>query len=166
VYAVGDVIGAPALAATAMEQGRRAVCHALGLESGDFSGLIPIGIYTIPEISSVGMDEATARATIEGVRVGRSRFDEVARGQISRIHAGMLKMVADTDGNLLGVQIAGDGAAELIHLGQMVLRQGGNVSEFVESVFNFPTLAEAYRVAALDLINQRASASRDQRLAG
>jgi NAD(P) transhydrogenase len=157
IYAVGDVIGAPALAATAMEQGRRAIGHALGLPSIGRAEHVPIGIYTIPEMSSVGLSESEARARHGGALVGRARFDEVARGQISGDRDGLLKLVADASGTrLLGVQIVGDGATELVHLGQMALLADMPVETFINNIFNFPTLAEAYRVAALDLRHNRA----------
>ena len=117
----------------------------------------PIGIYTIPEIACVGLseDEAQKRYPGERILVGRGRFEEVARGQISGVQDGLLKMVADSTGHkLLGVQIVGEGATELIHLGQMALLSGTSVESFVENVFNFPTLAEAYRVAALDVLER------------
>jgi NAD(P) transhydrogenase len=156
IYGVGDLIGSPGLASTAMEQGRRAVCHALGLPEGQSANIIPIGIYTIPEMASIGIDEAAARTRYRGVIVGRARFNEIARGQISDIHNGLLKMVADPTGTyLLGVQIVGEGATELIHVGQMALQHAATVDSFVENIFNFPTLAESYRVAALDIVGQR-----------
>jgi NAD(P) transhydrogenase len=156
IYGVGDLIGPPGLASSAMEQGRRAVCHALGLPEGQSAGTIPVGIYTIPEMSSIGMDEMAARKRYRDVMIGRARFNEIARGQISDIRNGLLKMVADPTGEyLLGVQIVGEGATELIHLGQMALQHGATVDSFVENIFNFPTLAETYRVAALDIVGQR-----------
>jgi NAD(P) transhydrogenase len=158
IYAIGDVIGPPSLAATAMEQGRRAACHALGLAPGSAPEMIPIGIYTIPEMASVGLSEEDAARRHPGatIVVGRGRFDEVARGQISGTNEGLLKMVADPGGDkLLGVQIIGEGATELIHLGQMALLAGAKFESFVENIFNFPTLAEAYRVAALDILEKR-----------
>jgi NAD(P) transhydrogenase len=156
IYAVGDVIGPPSLAATAMEQGRRAVCAALGLPPGHPAETIPIGIYTIPEMASVGLGEEEATRRHGGLTVGRARFDEVARGQISGITDGLLKLIADPDGRrLLGVHIVGEGATELVHVGQMALLAGMGVETFVENIFNFPTLAEAYRVAALDLTQKR-----------
>jgi NAD(P) transhydrogenase len=155
IYGVGDLIGPPGLASAAMEQGRRAVCHALGLPEGHSSG-IPIGVYTIPEMASIGIDEAAARTRYRGVIVGRARFNEIARGQISGIHNGLLKMVADPTGEyLLGVQIVGEGATELIHVGQMALQHAATIDSFVENIFNFPTLAESYRVAAFDIVGQR-----------
>lgn len=153
VYAVGDVSGFPALTSSAMEQGRRAVRHALGLELQTLTNTIPVGVYTIPEMASVGVDEDRAREAGLEVLVGRAPFAETARGQIAGLHDGLLKLVAAPDGRLLGVQIIGEGAAELIHLGQMALQHGANVDTFVESIFNFPTLAEAYRIAALGVTN-------------
>lgn len=138
-----------------MEQGRRAVCHALGLPEGRSSD-IPIGIYTIPEMASIGLNEAAGRARYREVLVGRARFDEIARGQISGICNGLLKLVADPTGEyLLGVQIVGEGATELIHVGQIALQHAGTIDSFVENIFNFPTLAEGYRIAALDIVGQR-----------
>jgi len=156
IYAVGDVIGPPALASTSMEQGRRAVRHALGLPAGVPPELVPVGVYTIPEMSSVGLSEAQAKERHGGAVVGRARFDEIARGQIAANQDGMLKLVADARGEkLLGVQVVGEGASELVHVGQMALLAGWNVDGFVDTIFNFPTLAEAYRVAALDLLSRR-----------
>ena len=156
IYAVGDVIGPPSLASCSMEQGRRAVCHALGLDSGDAPEHIPMGIYTIPEMSSVGLSEQEAIEKCGGVLIGRARFHEIARGQISGMTNGLLKMVADAKGEkLLGVHIVGEGATELIHIGQMGLLHNIDIDRFVENIFNFPTLAEAYRVAALDIAKQR-----------
>ncbi len=158
IYAIGDVIGPPSLAATAMEQGRRAACHALGLAPGAAAEMIPIGIYTIPEMASVGLSEEDAAKRFRGtpVLVGRARFEEVARGQISGVQDGLLKLVGDPTGTkLLGVHIVGEGATELIHLGQMALLAGTGIDAFIENIFNFPTLAEAYRVAALDMLEKR-----------
>jgi len=157
IYAAGDVIGAPALASTSMEQGRRAVCHALGIHPGSPPELSPIGIYTIPEIASVGIDEREAARRHGGAIVGRARFDEVARGQISGATDGFLKLIADPAGErLLGAHIVGEGATELVHVAQMALLAHFSADVFVENIFNFPTLAEAYRVAALDIAGQRA----------
>lgn len=150
ILAVGDVVGPPSLASAAMEQGRRAVCHALHLPAGGPPELIPAGIYTIPEMSSVGLTEEQAIARNGSAVVGTANFNEVARGQIAAIEDGMLKLIADPRGEkLLGVQVVGEGACELVHVGQMALLAGFEVETFVEHVFNFPTLAEAYRVAAL-----------------
>jgi len=156
IYAVGDVIGPPALASTGMEQGRRAVCHALGLDPGAPPETIPLGIFTIPEMASVGITEEEAHKQYGGALVGRARFDEIARGQISGVTEGLLKMVADPEGKrLLGVHIVGEGGTELIHIGQMGLLAGFEIGSFVDNIFNFPTLAEAYRVGALDIVKQR-----------
>ncbi|MDO8357334.1 MAG: Si-specific NAD(P)(+) transhydrogenase [Nitrospirota bacterium] len=155
IYGVGDLLGPPGLASTAMEQGRRAVCHALGLPEGRSSD-IPVGIYTIPEMASIGLDEAAARARYREVLIGRARFDEIARGQISGMSNGLMKLVADPTGvYLLGVQIIGEGATELIHVGQIALQHAATIDSFVENIFNFPTLAEGYRIAALDIAGQR-----------
>lgn len=156
IYAVGDVIGPPGLASTAMEQGRRAARHALSLEASEFPEVIPMGIYTLPEISTVGMNEDEAEKAGRETIVGRALFSEIARGQISGHTAGLLKIVSCERGReLLGFQIVGEGATELIHIGQMALMNRCPVDIFVEKIFNFPTLAEAYRVAALDIVNRR-----------
>jgi NAD(P) transhydrogenase len=156
IYAVGDVIGPPSLASCSMEQGRRAVRHALGLDIGSPPEMIPVGIYTIPEMASVGLQEHEARQRYGAVLVGRAPFTELARGQIAGTTDGLLKLVADAQGQrLLGVQIVGEGATELIHLGEISLLAGCNIDTFVEHIFNFPTLAEAYRVAALDIAKRR-----------
>lgn len=162
IYAAGDVIGPPALASTAMEQGRRAVCHALGIALGDGRELAPVGIYTIPEIGSVGLSEAQALAKHPRVRVGRAPFGELARGQISAADAGLLKLVCDAEtGRVLGAHAVGETASELIHLGQLAILSGNRYDAFIDTVFNFPTFAEAYRVAALDILGQeRAERSR------
>jgi NAD(P) transhydrogenase len=156
IFAAGDVIGPPSLASASMEQGRRAACNAFGTCVGEMKKLLPAGIYSIPELSSVGMSERQAREKFGDIIVGRAKFDEIARGQISGIQDGLLKIVADAEGmKILGVMIVGEGATELIHIGQMALLSDARVDMFVESIFNFPTLAEAYRVAALDIIEQR-----------
>jgi NAD(P) transhydrogenase len=157
IYAVGDVTGPPSLATTAMEQGRRAVCHALGLPVHDATELVPIGVYSIPEIASVGLTEAQAIERHGGAVVGRASFCELARGQISAIEDGLLKLVCDPQGRrVLGVQVVGEGATELVHVGQIAIIAGLEVDAFVDNIFNFPTLAEAYRVAALDVCKRRA----------
>jgi NAD(P) transhydrogenase len=155
IFAVGDVIGPPALASTSMDQGRRAVRAALGLPLGNGSDVIPVGIYAIPELASVGLDEAQTRKQYGDCIVGRSSFHELARGQIAGCTDGMLKLVTEPQGLLVvGCQIIGEGATELIHLAQMAITTGATADTFVETIFNFPTLAEAYRVAALDAIAQ------------
>ncbi|HVU05645.1 MAG TPA: Si-specific NAD(P)(+) transhydrogenase [Polyangiaceae bacterium] len=162
VYAAGDVIGPPSLASTSAEQGRRAVCHALGLPVGAPPEFTPVGVYTIPEMAGVGLTEEQARARHGAVVVGMARFDEVARGQISAIEDGALKLVADGDGRkILGVHVVGEGASDLVHLGQLALVAGMEVDTFVDTIFNFPTLAEAYRVAALEIQKRRVRGKRD-----
>ena len=156
IYAVGDVIGPPALASTSMEQGRRAMCHALGRQVSSSMSTIPVGIFTIPEMACVGLTQEQVSAEMGTAMVGRADFSELARGQISCCTNGMLKIVSDPHGeSVLGVQIIGEGATELIHLGQMAMLTKVPTTFFVENIFNFPTLAEAYRVAALDILQQR-----------
>jgi NAD(P) transhydrogenase len=155
VYAVGDVIGFPSLASTSMEQGRLAACHAFGLETKSVPELFPYGIYTIPEISTVGRNEE--ELTRDGVpyEVGKARYKEIARGQIIGDSTGILKLVFHLETReLLGVHIMGEGASELIHIGQAVLAFGGKIDYFVNTVFNYPTLAECYKTAAFDGINR------------
>jgi NAD(P) transhydrogenase len=163
IYGIGDVIGPPSLASTSMEQGRRAISHAYDLPEGTKSELIPMGIYTIPEISSVGLTEDDARKQHVDCIVGRARFDQVARGQIAAITDGLLKLVCDAAGKrVLGVQIVGEGASDLVHIGQMALIGNIEVDVFIEYTFNFPTLAEAYRIAAIDVVEQRVERARAQ----
>jgi NAD(P) transhydrogenase len=156
VYAAGDVIGPPSLASSSAEQGRRAVCHMFGVSLGHGSDVIPAGIFTIPEMSQVGLTEPQATRNYGACLVGRADWSDLARGKIAALEEGLLKLVADPGGRkLLGVQIVGEGAAELIHVGQQALIHGADVDSFVDNIFNFPTLAEAYRVAALDIVRQR-----------
>jgi len=156
IYAAGDVIGPPSLASTSMEQGRRSSCNALNLPVGQMSQMIPSGIYGIPELSAIGLSEQQAQQQHEEIIVGRAVFSEIARGHISGEEDGLLKIICDAQGRkVLGVMIAGEGATELIHIGQMAMLANADVDIFVESVFNFPTLAEAYRVAALNVIGKR-----------
>jgi NAD(P) transhydrogenase len=163
VYAVGDVIGPPSLASTAMEQGRRAVCHALGLPVAGNADVSPLGVYTIPEISQIGITEDQAKQRYGGAVVGRARFDELTRGQIAGAKDGLLKLVCDPTGRkIVGVHIVGEGAAELVHTGQMAMLGGLEVDVFVENTFNFPTLAEGYRVAALEIVGKRAKVPGDR----
>ena len=155
VYAVGDVIGFPSLAATSAEQGRLASCHALGIETKTMRDLLPFGIYSIPEISYVGRTEH--ELTAEGIpyEVGIAHYRELARGHILGESHGMVKLlVAPEDRILLGVHAIGTGATEVVHIGQAVMGLGGTVDYLVETVFNYPTLAEAYKVAALDAANK------------
>jgi NAD(P) transhydrogenase len=156
IYAAGDVIGPPALASTSMEQGRRAACHALGLDLGRQGELAPAGIYTIPELGSVGLTEQQVRERFGDALVGRAKFEEVARGQISAAENGLLKLVVHPEtGVVLGAHAAGESATELVHIGQMAIIGGLNFETFIDTVFNFPTFAEAYRVAAFDLLKQQ-----------
>ncbi|MHC5909053.1 Si-specific NAD(P)(+) transhydrogenase [Streptomyces sp. S6] len=155
IYAVGDVIGYPALAATSMEQGRAAAYHAFGEPAGRMHDLQPIGIYTIPEISFVGRTEDQLTEESVPFEVGVARYRELARGQIIGDAHGMLKLlVSPVDRRLLGVHCFGSGATELIHIGQSVMGCGGTVDYLVDAVFNYPTLAESYKVAALDATNR------------
>ncbi|MFC9283119.1 Si-specific NAD(P)(+) transhydrogenase [Streptomyces collinus] len=155
IYAVGDVIGFPALAATSMEQGRAAAYHAFGEPAGRMHQLQPIGIYTIPEISFVGRTEDRLTEDSVPFEVGVARYRELARGQIIGDSHGMLKLlVSPRDRTLLGVHCFGSGATELIHIGQAVMGCGGTVDYLVDAVFNYPTLAESYKVAALDATNR------------
>lgn len=158
IFAAGDVIGPPSLASASMEQGRRAMRTALQMPVPQYQDLIPVGIYTLPEISSVGQSEGEATKAGFDVVVGRSRFAELARGQISGAQDGLLKLVVDTATlRILGCQIVGEGATELVHLAQMAMMTNADATVFVEKIFNFPTLAEAYRVAALDVMGQLAA---------
>jgi NAD(P) transhydrogenase len=155
VYAAGDVIGFPSLASTSMEQGRIAACHAFGLPMPPAPQFFPYGIYAVPEISTVGMSEEEVRAKGIACECGIARFRETSRGHIMGINAGMMKMIfALSDRRLLGVHIIGEGATELIHIGQAVLNLGGTLDYFIENAFNYPTLAEAYKIAALDAWNR------------
>lgn len=161
VYAVGDIIGPPALASVGMEQGRRAVRHALALPSSRGAEILPFCAYTIPDIASVGLDEAAARARHGGAVVGRARYRDLARAQIAGHADGIVKLVTSPDGTrLLGAQVVGDGASELVHVAQMALVGACDVDVFVETTFNFPTLAEGLRVAALDVLGQREAVRR------
>jgi NAD(P) transhydrogenase len=155
IYAAGDVIGFPGLASTSMEQGRLATCHAFQVPQSTLPKMMPYGIYTIPEISTVGRNEEELTDAGIPYEVGRAFYREIARGQIFGDLEGLLKLVFHRDTlQLLGVHIIGEGATELVHIGQAVLTYGGTVEFFVQNVFNYPTLAECYRTAALDGINR------------
>ena len=155
IYAVGDVIGFPSLASTSMEQGRLAACHALGAEESSVPELFPIGIYTIPEISMVGPTEAVLTDQEVPYEVGKAHYREIARGQIAGDSTGLLKLLFDLKTHkLLAVHIIGEGASELVHIGQAVLSFGGSMDYFVNNVFNYPTLAECYKTAAFDGVNR------------
>jgi NAD(P) transhydrogenase len=152
IYAAGDVIGFPALASTSMEQGRVAVCHAFGFQYKQrVASMLPMGIYTIPEISSAGETEDSCKEKKIDYEVGRARYENNARGHIAGDTAGLLKIVfAPADKKLLGVSIIGESATELIHIGMMALDNGLTINEFIEQVFNYPTLSEMYKYAAYD----------------
>ncbi len=157
IFAAGDVIGYPSLAATSSEQGRLAACHAFGVPAGRMAQHFPIGIYSIPEISMVGRTEHDLTREKVPYESGVARYGEIARGQILGDDSGFFKMLFHREGRrLLGVHTIGSGATELIHIGQAVLGLGGDLDYFLETVFNYPTLAECYKVAALDAANKLA----------
>jgi NAD(P) transhydrogenase len=155
IYAAGDVIGFPALASTSMEQGRLASCHMFGAYCHSKKETIPYGIYTIPEISVVGKTEEELTAAKVPYEIGVSRFEELAKGQMLGTEVGMLKILFDPKTlKLLGVHVIGESAAEIVHIGQAVLALGGTIEYFRDTVFNYPTFAEAYKVAGLDGLNR------------
>ena len=155
IYAVGDVIGPPALASTSQEQGRCAARHAFGLGNSKPAELLPIAIYTIPEISMVGRTETELRNRSIPYEVGIGMYADTARGKIIGDSSGKLKLLFNsTNHKLLGVHIIGEGASELVHIGQIGLAMGTDLDYFVDNVFNYPTLAECYRIAALDALNK------------
>ena len=155
IYAVGDVIGFPSLASTSMEQGRLAACHAFGVDSVSVPELFPYGIYTIPEISMVGKNEEDLTAAGVPYEIGKARYKETARGQIIGDQTGLLKLIFHMETReLLGVHVIGEGASELVHIGQAVMAYGGKIDYFIQTVFNYPTLAELYKIAAFDGINR------------
>ncbi|MGH3586832.1 MAG: Si-specific NAD(P)(+) transhydrogenase, partial [Pseudonocardia sp.] len=155
IFAVGDVIGFPALAATSMDQGRLAAYHAFGEPARELQELQPIGIYTVPEISYCGRTEAELTSAAVPYEVGMSRYRELARGAIVGDSYGMLKLLVSTDDRtLLGVHVFGTGATDLVHIGQALMGCGGTVDYLVDTVLNYPTLSEAYKVAALDVTNK------------
>jgi NAD(P) transhydrogenase len=155
IYAVGDVIGFPSLASTSMEQGRLAACHAFGVEARSVPSLFPYGIYAIPELSMVGRTEEELTEAGVPYEVGKASYREIARGQIIGDSTGLLKLLFHLDTHaLLGVHIIGEGASELVHIGQAVLAFGGTIEYFVTTVFNYPTLAECYKTAAFDGLNR------------
>jgi NAD(P) transhydrogenase len=155
IYAVGDVIGNPALASTALEQGRRAACHAFGLIDRASSLPIPYGIYTVPEISMVGKTESELSAAKVPYEVGIARFSEVERGKIIGDDSGILKILFHRNTlRVLGVHIIGESASELVHVGQTVMGFDGGIDYLSQAIFNYPTLGQAYRTAALDGLNK------------
>ncbi|KAA0112128.1 Si-specific NAD(P)(+) transhydrogenase [Mycolicibacterium sp. P1-5] len=164
IYAVGDVIGFPALAATSMEQGRLAAYHAFGEPTAGMTMQQPIGIYSIPEVSYVGATEVELTKASIPYEVGVSRYRELARGQIAGDSYGMLKLLVSTeDLKVLGVHIFGTAATELVHIGQAVMGCGGTIEYLVDAVFNYPTFSEAYKVAALDVMNKLRALSQFRR---
>jgi NAD(P) transhydrogenase len=155
IYAAGDVIGFPSLASTSMEQGRAAACHAFGLPVQSMPELVPYGIYSLPEISMVGRTEGQLTKAGVPYEVGVAHYREIARGQLVGDDFGMLKLLFHEETReLLGVHVIGTSATELIHIGQAVLAFGGTIDYFVDNVFNYPTFAECYKVAALDGTNR------------
>jgi NAD(P) transhydrogenase len=155
IYAAGDVIGFPSLASTSMEQGRHAACHAFGIAAQRNFKHFPFGIYTVPEMSVIGMTEQEARRQNIPYEIGLARMRETSRGQILGLREGLLKLiVALEDRRLLGVHVVGEGATELVHIGQAVMNLEGRLDYFLNAVFNYPTLAEAYKIAALDAWNR------------
>jgi NAD(P) transhydrogenase len=157
IFAAGDVIGYPSLAATSSEQGRLAACHAFGFDARPMPAHFPVGIYAIPEISMVGSPEHALTEQRVPYEVGLARYREIARGQILGDDSGMFKMLFHRETRqLLGVHAIGTGATELIHIGQAIIGMGGGLDYFLQTVFNYPTLAECYKVAALDAANKLA----------
>jgi NAD(P) transhydrogenase len=155
IFAAGDVIGYPSLAATSSEQGRLAACAAFGVEAGPMASHFPVGIYAIPEISMVGAPEHELTSQKVPYESGIARYREIARGQILGDQSGMFKMLFHREERrLLGIHCIGTGATELVHVGQAVLALGGGLDYFLGTVFNYPTLAECYKVAALDAFNK------------
>lgn len=155
IYAAGDVIGFPALASTSMQQGRHASCHAFGCPDRTDTELLPYGIYSIPEISMVGKNEEELSRANMPYAIGIARYKEIARGQLIGDETGMLKLLFHRHNHeLFGAHAIGEGATELIHIGQAVMAYHGKIDYFIDTVFNYPTLAECYKVAALDGINR------------
>ncbi|MEO8585278.1 MAG: Si-specific NAD(P)(+) transhydrogenase [Acidobacteriota bacterium] len=155
IYAAGDVIGFPALASTSMEQGRLASCHAFGVSCESLPHLYPIGIYSVPEISMVGKTEEELTKESVPYETGVAHYREIARGAIVGDDTGLLKILVHRETRkILGVHILGTAAAELIHIGQAYLTLGGTLDVLVDTVFNYPTFAECYKVAALDAYNK------------
>jgi NAD(P) transhydrogenase len=155
IYAGGDLIGFPSLASTSMEQGRIAACHAFDESCNQAPAHFPYGIYSVPEISMIGRTEQELEKEGIAYHRGIARFRETARGQIMGIEEGLLKLlVAQADHRILGVHIVGEGATELIHIGQAVMMLNGTLDYFIENAFNYPTLAETYKTAALNIWNR------------
>jgi NAD(P) transhydrogenase len=156
IFAAGDAIGPPALACAAADQGRRAALMSLGLPPPGPSSLVPSGVYTIPEIACVGLTQSEAAAKKIDLIVGRAEFAEVARAHIVGEPTGFLTLLCERGtARVLGVQVLGEGATELVHLGQAAIATGATADFFIEQIFNFPTMSEAYRIAAFDILKQR-----------
>jgi NAD(P) transhydrogenase len=168
IFAAGDAIGPPALACAAADQGRRAALVALGLLPPALTSLVPSGVYTIPEIACVGLSQSEAAAKKIDLLIGRADFSEVARAHIAGEPAGFLTLLCERgSARVLGVQVLGEGATELVHLGQAAIATGATADFFVEQIFNFPTMTEAYRIAAFDILKQRSQAQpKPRRVAG
>lgn len=155
IYAAGDIIGFPSLASTSMEQGRMAACHAFGYTCNAMPKFFPFGIYTIPEISTVGQSEEELTAAGIPYEIGKAPYREIARGQIIGDEIGLLKLLFHLETHeLLGVHVIGEGASDLVHVGQAVMALGGKIDYFINSVFNYPTLSELYKTAAFDCVNR------------
>ncbi len=155
VYAVGDVIGGPCLASTSMEQGRLAARHACGAQTHHFPTFYPVGIYTIPEISSCGYTEEELKAWGFHYEVGRAYYYEIARSHIVGSNVGLFKILFHAETlEILGVHIIGRSATEVIHIGQLAISFHAHIDYFIDTVFNYPTYAEGYRIAALNGINK------------
>jgi NAD(P) transhydrogenase len=152
IYAAGDVIGFPALASTSMEQARVAMVHAFNLKyKTRVAPILPYAIYTIPEVATVGMNEDDCKKNGTACAVGRAFYRDNARGEIIGDQKGLIKLVFEPESlKLLGVHIIGEQASELLHIGMMVMQFGGTISAFIDCVFNFPTISEAYKYAAYD----------------
>jgi NAD(P) transhydrogenase len=155
IYAAGDVIGFPALASTSMEQGRLAACHMFGEKAESTEKLLPYGIYAVPEISMVGWTEEALTKESIPFESGIAHYREIARGQLLGDEIGMLKLLIHQESHaILGVHIIGTGATELVHIGQCAIAFKATVEYFINTVFNYPTLAECYKVAALNGLNK------------
>jgi NAD(P) transhydrogenase len=166
IFAAGDAIGPPALACAAADQGRRAALAALGLPPPALTSLVPSGVYTIPEIASVGLSQSEAASKKFDFIVGRADFSEVARAHIAGEPAGFLTLICERDSaRVLGVQVLGEGATELVHLGQAAIATAATADFFIEQIFNFPTMSEAYRIAAFDIMKQRSQQPAQLKLA-
>lgn len=155
IYAAGDVIGPPALAATSTQQGRFCALHAFAEMKNDFPKYFPIGVYTIPELSSVGPSEEQLQAQGVDYVVGRASYTELARGYIRGDNHGLVKLLVHRKTHrILGLHIVGDDAANLVHIGMAFMLKDGTANDLINMIFNYPTLAEAYRIAAFNALNK------------